>query len=194
MSHHGTYCCFTMGTCHTDIKCIGTNSTQYIASFNLGQLMKRIQESGSRGGFFSSSSYSKLLIEKNSEDWFKFKVEDEDPRFAYDVDSLRASVKADLINRVTRSIVDMNGGDPNSVPSPAAPGVRGSELASAALKKCPNQYCQLGAVALDILNATFGSSSTNSTYINSNNYWSHESSEERKAIPFTGSYTFVGGQ
>lgn len=166
----------------------------YHASYNLAQLMKRIQESGSNGGFFSSSSYSKLLIERKSDDWFQFSSEDEDPRFAYDLDSLRASVKADLINRVTRSIVEMNGGDATSVPPPGAPGPHGATLASAALKKCPNMYCQLGAVALDILDATFGSSSTNSTYINQNNYWAKEDVNEVKTLPFTGSYTFIGGQ
>jgi hypothetical protein len=166
---------------------------KYQASYNLAQLMKRIQESGSRGGFFSSSSYSSLLIEKNSNDWFTFKSEDEDPRHAYDLDGLRATVKADLISRVAKTIVEMNGGDAYSVPAPGAPGPHGSTVASASLKKCPNLYCQLGAVALDILDATFGSSSTNSTFINSNNYWARDDVDEGKTLPFTGSYTFVGG-
>ncbi|MNL72866.1 hypothetical protein D3C87_1982490 [compost metagenome] len=81
-----------------------------------------------------------------------------------------------------------------SVPSPGAPGAHGATVASSALKKCPNQYCQLAAVALDILDATFGSSSTNSTYINQNNFWAKEDVAETKTLPFTGSYTFVGGQ
>lgn len=169
------------------------STRNYSASYNLSSMVKRVQEVGSHGGFFSSSSYSKLLIEKNSSDWFKFTSTEDDSRFGYNTDSLRAKVKADLINRVAKEIVRLSDGNPNMVPAPGAPGPHGAHLAARAVaENCPNLYCQAGAGALNVLDAIFGSSAATSTFINNNNYWANEEVNESKMLSFTGSYTFAG--
>ena len=165
----------------------------YTASYNIAQFFHRLQTSESSGGFFSSSTVNKLIVEKNSSDWFKFQSTSEDPRNQYD-DSLEETVKAQLIDRVFKQVAMLSTGPADAAPALTTPKPDGAEVAAQNLQKCPYVYCQIGAAVLEVANAIFGSSSAVSEYIQNNNFWASDQASESKMLPFLGTIVFADGQ
>jgi len=164
----------------------------YSASYHLANFMRRVQSSESSGGFFSTSTISKLIIEKESNDWFQFTLFSEDPRHEFE-DSLRATVKADLIDRAFKQIALLTVGPAEAAPDLIQPKANGAQAGAAALSKCPHLYCQVGAALLEVGNAIFGSTQAVSEFIQRNDFWAKEDVLESKMLPFMGTSVFVEG-
>lgn len=162
---------------------------KYTVEYNLGMLVKRIRESQSSGGFFSTSTSVSEINSTSTTDWFALRADSEDARFNYELDI--PTLKADLMNRVIRDIALASGYSPTDLPLVQARTQNGAQAASEALQKCPHVYCQAGALGLQVLDSIFGSSSATSTYINDRNYKAEDRIDENKVIRFYGSSSFV---
>lgn len=161
----------------------------YTAKYNLASFFRRLETSESKGGFFSSKTINRLIVEKNSKDWFEFKSNVEDGRHDFD-QSLEATVKAELIDRVFKQINLLAVGPGEQAPGLSTPNPNGAEVGAKNLRKCPYVYCQVGAAVLDIANAIFGSSSSVSEFIQKNDFWAVDDVSESKALPFLGTVNF----
>jgi hypothetical protein len=95
------------------------------------------------------------------------------------------------MNRAIRDITMMAGFTPENAPQVVARTKNGAQATAEALQKCPNQYCQIGAIGLQALDAIFGSSSATSTYINERNAMVKDEINDNKMISFPGSSTFI---
>ncbi len=160
----------------------------YWAKYNLSSMLRRLQSSESRGGLFSSKTINKLIVEKESGDWFMFRQNTQDPRFEFE-DSLRQTVKAELVDRVFKQIGLLAMGTEGTPPL-ANPKPNGAAVGAENLRKCPNVYCQIGAAVLDVGNAIFGREEAVSEYIQKNNFWSEDNVEETRTFPFRGTTRF----
>lgn len=163
---------------------------KYKAEFHLGNMMKRVQTSTKQSGFFSSKTINSLIEEVDSEDWFKLDARSDDPRFSHE--QLRQEIKADLMDRTLKQIAFAKFGTPAEAPALTQPEVHGASVAAGELQKCPHLYCQAGAALLNVLDATFGSTSAVSNFIRRNDFWATDDVEERRMFSYYGSSTFGG--
>jgi hypothetical protein len=161
---------------------------KYFVKYNFSLLAKHIKESSTNGGFFSTSTSTKVINSTEGTDWFEFKNESNDARF--NPEALVSELKADAINRVIRDIGMANGYSAPNMPQVQARTQNGAQVASDELQKCPHVYCQGAAVTLKVLDSIFGSSDAVNTYINEKHLTAGDSVEENKVIRFYGSSIF----
>ncbi|MGE0763879.1 MAG: hypothetical protein AB7N80_11425 [Bdellovibrionales bacterium] len=162
---------------------------KYEASYNLAELLKRIQKQSTRGGFFTTRTLHSLVVEQSSQGWFKFKSLSEDPRHQWD-EQLAQTIKAGLVARLLQRL-NAKPVAPADVPGLIAPGKNGADTASSAMKQCPHIYCQAGAYILQGLSSVFGGSDAVSEYINTQNHWEKETVEESKMVSQMGQVGFT---
>lgn len=165
-------------------------SRAYKASYNLAEMMKRIQKQSTKGGFFSSSTIHSLVVDKNSEGWFKFESRSSDPRLEWQ-DELSQTIKGQLIARALAQLGAVPVGQAEVPPGVIAPGRHGADVAADGLQKCPHIYCQGAAFVLKALDSTFGSDSAVSEFISTNNRWESEEVSETKMVPQMGQVRFA---
>lgn len=131
------------------------------ASYNLKNIYKFLKQSGSSGGLFSSSSWSKTLESNWGESSIKFLWSESDPESKVTVADrieIEKSVKADLLANIDRLILAKAGIAPAQA---ANPGPHGATVIADGLDKTcsPVAYCAAASIALRGLDAIFGSSS-----------------------------------
>jgi hypothetical protein len=135
------------------------------AKYNLLSIYKRIQESGTKGGFFSSESYSSLVESNWGESAFDIDWADNDPESKITVAErleIQRTIKADLLANLDTLITQKTNLPTTDAPNP---GPRGATVLAEGLEKtcAANGYCAAAAVAFRVLDAVFGSSSMSST-------------------------------
>jgi len=141
------------------------------AKYNLFKFYERIQESGSHGGFFSSSSYTEVTENKIDRDAFSIDWLIEDPNTAFTSElraQIQAQLKQDLMNRVLSTIAQP-GTSATSEPlllAPCVPPAPGAVVFANGLNAtCPqNIYCQGGGWFLRGLTAIFGSAQSTASF------------------------------
>jgi hypothetical protein len=98
--------------------------THVTASYNLYKVYERVAKSGTRGGFFSSKSYSDVAESSWAEDEFSIDWQIEDPNSSYDEkkrEEIKTHIKAELIDRALNSLAQPIPGRPEfAAPAPAA--------------------------------------------------------------------------
>ena len=162
----------------------------YKLKYQLGAFVSKLSSSESKGGFFSSKTINKLIVEEKSEDWFDIKVESEDGRFVYDNDFAQL-MKAQVIDRAIRYIARLIQGEPIEAPRLSTPNPNGAEVAAKELQKCPYVYCQAGAAILNVANAIFGSGQSVAEFVKRHDTWVQETSSEKKPLKFEGTVDFL---
>lgn len=163
----------------------------YTASYNLASIFKHIQESHSRGGFFSSSTSNSTTVTSFSKDAFEFHPESNQASFEFD-DSLAEAVKVQLINRVLREMGDLTG--QAVVPSLTPPPPHGAVIAANEMQKYPNFYVQIGAAGLKVLDAIFGNGSASASYIREKNGTATDHVTDKRMFSYLGSTVFTGSK
>lgn len=131
------------------------------AEYNLKSIYKFLSESGTKGGLFTSKSWSRTVESNWGESSLKFFWSEDDPQSKITPqDRIEAErvIKADLLANIDRLIL-AGAGMPAS--GPQNPGPRGATVLASGLEKtCAlNGYCAAAAIALRTLDAVFGSSS-----------------------------------
>lgn len=161
---------------------------RYHARFNLASMVKRIEKSTKKGGFFSTKTVNSLIEEKSSKDWFEITVDSDHNELSFD--DISREVKADLISRAMEQITLMNTGSPSQAPSIVTPPANGASTAAKELQKCPHIYCQAGAAILGVADAIWGGSEAVSNFIKNNDVWAEDRVEERKMFEYHGTSSF----
>jgi flagellar hook-basal body complex protein FliE len=166
---------------------------KYTASYNLSTLASKIKKNSTSGGLFKTSSTSKLIETNESDSYFKFDMECDDQRICEQAKTETAfNIKLRLMKEVFDNIsVTTLGYNPILANIPT-PGASGAQTAADALRKCPDTYCQAGAVVLDIAQSIFGGSSATEEYIKRNDHWAEEKVTEKRPVSFSGVMGFKG--
>lgn len=138
------------------------------AEYNMYKMYEKIVKSGKRGGLFSSKSWSRVEERNFFRDSFKVYWSDKEnvltaeEKLKYE-DQMRSNVMTRLATLALPTI-------PNRAEILAAGPApqNGAVVASDELMKtCPgNAYCVAGAAVLRVLDAIFGSSSSEASYLN----------------------------
>ncbi|MNT08234.1 hypothetical protein D3C72_1429700 [compost metagenome] len=159
----------------------------YVAKFNRGALAKKIRESSSSGGFFRTSTSSRLIETAESSGWFSFKMTCEDSRVCKQAEiETVLQIKQRLIAEVIDNIALAKLGYAVAPSESGNPGKNGASTAADGLRKCPHAYCQAGAIVLDIMSATVGGESKTDSYISKNNHEDIEEVSILKPVEFSG--------
>jgi hypothetical protein len=143
----------------------------------------------SRNGFFRTStvrSVSEKLVASNS---MSVKISDEGAMSADAKDALQAAIRDRVIQRALDFLNPKYiGVDPNA--SPGSPVAGGPQLAKE-LRKCPNQWCQVGAIVVDVANSIFGGSSSIQKFVQDLKVASVETYDKSDVFEFVTDLTFV---
>ncbi len=135
--------------------------TSVRASYNLKNIYNFLKSSGTSGGLFTSSSWSKTLESNWGESALKFNWEQEDPESKVspaDRLEIQRMVKADLLASIDKLLLAKADIKPADAANPGPHGA--TVLASGLDKTCAaNGYCAAASIALKTLDAIFGSSS-----------------------------------
>lgn len=144
-------------------------TTKVEMKYNMYKMYKKVVSSGSSGGFFRRRSWTSVEERTFFKDSFKVNWLEQD-----ETNHLSDEQKADMEREMRNSIFARLA----AIGLPAAAnagqlvlppvGPSGAIVLSGSLKKyCPgNAYCIAGAVALDVLDSIFGSSSASASYTN----------------------------
>ncbi|MES2527014.1 MAG: hypothetical protein V4598_07990 [Bdellovibrionota bacterium] len=165
---------------------------KYTAEYHRGGLAEQIRKVSTKGGFFTSSSLSKMITTTKTDGWFRYKSECDESRACKELEDINViEIKKRLMDEVISNIALVKHQTillPEGAPGP---GRNGASVASSELKKCYHIYCQIGAAVLDIANATFGGTSKVDQYINKESHWETETQETRKAFSYVGTMGFA---
>lgn len=162
----------------------------YRMTYNMASMLRRLQTSESRGGFFTTKAINRLIVERSAKDEFDIEVESEDGRWAYD-DQMAQTLKAQLIERAMADLNLISQGEPTAAPQATLPSSNGAGTAAKEIGKCPYVYCQIASGVLNIGNAIFGGTSTLNEYINKVDVNMVETSVERKMLTYRGTVNFT---
>ena len=125
----------------------------YKAEYNLAAFVKRLLESKTEGGFFSSQTVVSFINEEKTSDWFKYESTSNDSRFFYPY--IVQEIKGELIKRVLAQITKAKVGGPVEDTGLASPKPDGASRAAENLHKCPDFYCQAAGFVLDVADSVF---------------------------------------
>jgi hypothetical protein len=152
------------------------------ASYNLYKFYEQIKRQGSKGGFFSSRSYSEVIENKEDKDMFKIDWQIEDPASSITQeqrDQISRDLKADLMNRVLVQIAQpgIDVAKSSQFISAGTPPQPGAVVFARGLRStCGfNIYCQGASWILSGLAAIFGSSETEEKFRQT---WNRTASEQ----------------
>jgi len=168
---------------------------KYIATYNLGQMMTRIQKKTKKGGFFSPEYIDQLTESNSSKDWFKIKFDADDPEFVMSAtmqDKITKEVKTSLIERALENLAVMTYGPkavPPSIPKMPESGV--SVAGNGLSKVCGfHLYCHGSAFFLKTLDSIFGNSKAISSFVKHNSTWSEDNVDQVSILRRYTSLTF----
>ena len=139
------------------------------AEYNMYKMYQKIVKSKTKGGFFSSKKTTSIEERNFFRDEFKVTWEEQDQANSM-TDEQKADVERDMRNNIFGRLAAIG------LPAVAnagqlvlpQPDKTGAVVLSDSLKKtCPgNAYCVGAAIALDVLQAVFGSSTATTNYTN----------------------------
>lgn len=148
-------------------------SVDVTATYNMYKMYQKIVQSGSSGGFFSSRSWSAVEEKNFFRDSFVVKWNEQDPLFSLPDDQkalYEKELRSAILERVASLALPLTPDRNAILKSAAAPKHGGVVLANSLTTACPgNMYCIGASIALNVLDAIFGSSSTASSYMQTYN-------------------------
>lgn len=131
-------------------------------SFNKWKTYKKIEETKSRGGLFTTKTAHKLHEEMKEGQDFVFNVETDDES-GTDYEAMKERMRAMLLQELLTSWAEVNtlgsGEGSLAMPNPRA---NGADVAGDAALKCPHVYCQAAGYALKTFSAIWGRQVSNS--------------------------------
>lgn len=140
------------------------------ATYNMHKMYQKIMKSGSRGGFFSSKSWSSVEERTFFKDEFKVEWLEQDSGNSIP-DDKKADLEREMRNNIFARMATI--GLPTTanagalVNPPGIPQSGAIVLANSLQKNCPgNYYCVGAAMALNFLDAVFGSKTSTASYTN----------------------------
>ena len=161
-------------------------TTQVTASYNLRDVYSYLEERGTKGGLFSSESWSNVTESRDVDEVFNLDIKFEDDADPEAEAAERARVRSFLLGY---AIQDMTS---SAIPA-GEPGKSGAAIASAELNKVcgVDPYCQGVAVGLKVLDGFFGSSGSRSQLTRVLDVTRTYNSSVSRTISIPGAISFV---
>ncbi len=167
-------------------------TVKYTASYSKGGMAQKIRESSTKGGFFKTSTSSKLITKASSNSWFNYYYSCDDSRACEESHQENImDIKKRLMDEVLGNISLVKIGYELTPEAAGTPGRNGASTASEAIKKCQHMYCQIGGAVLDIANSTFGGTNKYDSYVNKESHFVEETAETKKPFSYMGSMGFA---
>lgn len=143
------------------------------AHYNMYRMYQKTVQSGSSGGFFSSNSWSSVEERNVFNDSFRVTWDETDPDFSLsDVDKakIEAEMRMQIFNRMATLVLPQAPDHDGIIKAVGAPPHGALVLSDSLMETCPgNGYCVAGIIALNVLDAIFGNSSSTSSYLQTYN-------------------------
>lgn len=163
-----------------------TFTVSAVAHYNMYKMYQKIVSSGSSGGFFSSRSWSNVEERNMFKDSFSVKWDEQDPSFSLS-DEQKADVEAEMrkgiFDRMASLVIPQSPDRNGIIQAVGAPKHGSLVIADSLMKTCPgNAYCIGASIAMNVLDAIFGSSSTTASYLQTYNADLTESYSRSKVI------------
>lgn len=140
---------------------------QISAHYNLYRMYEIIKKQGTNGGLFSSSSWSEQKENEvfNEAFWVDWKEEDERQPISFEKKiAITTDLRRQMLSRLAGYLV-MNNDAARMTLAGAVPSTGAMVLSNSLNKTCSfNIYCKGASIALDVLQAIFGSSSTQQNF------------------------------
>lgn len=156
---------------------------------NYAKFYELLVKTESKNGFFKTSTVRSVSETLRASNDLVVKVSDEGAMTAEAKDALQAAIRDRVIQRALDFLNPKYVGvDPNA--TPAVPVAGAPQLANE-LRKCPNQWCQVGAVVVDLANSVFGGSTSIQNFVQSLNVTSTETYEKSDVFEFVTDLTFT---
>lgn len=165
---------------------------KYKVKYNLVEIYKRIKKVSSSNGLFRSSYETSITNMSTSDEVISVTIESEDPLNAFpDSVEFIADIKRGVLDRALAQVAKayLPRDSAASLPAVGA-GSPGAPKIADSLRKCPNLYCQAGAVVLDLGSALFGGADAASNYLEQNNIAAEESVSDKRMIPQFSTFSF----
>lgn len=167
-------------------------TVSYKAEYSKGGMAEKIRKSSTKGGFFKTSTTSKLITSASSESWFDYYYSCDDSRACEEAHQENIlDIKKRLMDEVLANISLVKIGYELTPEAAGTPGRNGASASAEALRKCQHVYCQAGAAVLDIANSTFGGTNKYDSYVNKEQHRTVETSETKKPFSYHGSMGFA---
>ncbi len=165
------------------------------AKYNMYKMYEKVLSSGSRGGFFSSSSYSRVEERTEFKDSFNVDWASQDP--ANEISEARRlevehEMRKNIMERIG-SLAIPTGPNPGQMLAPGTIPPRGAAVVASSLREaCPAHiYCVAGSLILSSLDAIFGSSSSTASYLQTQNFEATETWSDSKVVMKPWTTTFI---
>lgn len=157
--------------------------------YNEKHLYCLIRKQSSRGGLFRTSTESSITQTADAKQWLDIEIKSEDRDFDYaKQENLALEIRREMLDgalhKVATSYLTNDQAKHLEPGEPAAPKM------AAELRKCPNMYCQFGALALDLGSALFGGTDSNSSSCKDIGSSSQQNLLEQKSVVSFGTQAF----
>lgn len=133
------------------------------AHYNMYRMYELIKAQGNDGGFFSTSTWSDHDEEEFFKDAFRvdWKVQDERQQLSFDQKmAVNSDLRRQVLSRMAGEVI-MNDRSTNPIAIAELPKPGSLVLANSLDKSCPlNVYCKGASIVMNLLQAVFGSSTT----------------------------------
>jgi hypothetical protein len=164
----------------------------YEATYNLSNLLQKIERQTKKGGFFITSNAHALIENGDATDWFSINFNASNSNFNYSAaeqQEITRNIKKELLDKAIKQFAILNAGDATE---PILPDFleSGASVASNALRKCHHYYCQVGSIVLGTANSIWGKSDAVSNFRNNNRSWATERVNGIEFVNYSGSLTF----
>ncbi|APJ04821.1 hypothetical protein [Silvanigrella aquatica] len=160
----------------------------FLARYNLKNMVSKIENKSTSGGWFTSQTLHSIVENKNSNDWFEIKFGGDYSYTQEEQNEITREEKALLIDRALRQFAVFNAG--STPPSLISPPPSGVMYASNGLQKCYHLYCQIGSLVLGTVGSIFGSSNALATFQAKSNIWVENRVEGFQIQDRSGTLTF----
>lgn len=146
-----------------------TFSVNAKAEYNMFKMYQKIISSGSSGGFFSSRSWSNVEEKNMFRDSFQITWDEQDPDFTLpetQKEAIESEMRKHIFDRIATLALPQAPDRKGIIQAVGVPQHGSLVLADSLMGTCPgNEYCIGASIALNVLDAIFGSSSSNSSYL-----------------------------
>lgn len=134
-------------------------------NYNESYLYQLIKERSSHGGLFWSSSSESITENTVASKWLTIVASSEDSDLEWqDQEKVLFDLRREVLDAALGRVAEKTYATAaEAIADGGTPPPNGSQVASKELRKFPNMYCQVAAIALDIGNALFGGSSSTGT-------------------------------
>jgi hypothetical protein len=169
---------------------------KYRASYNLRNMVERIEKkSQRRKWFFQTKDVHDLIVDNDSSDWFSITFDEDSSDFSFSAEEqqqITEEVKADLVDRALKRIATVTGTAPG-LPEYSKTGYERAKHLNKYLNKlkCVKWYCMGFKYSLGVLDGFFGKKSAVSKFKQSNSTWVSDQVSQVKVIQTPQIVTFA---